>query len=148
MLAASRINFFFSGSKPTLRDRLKLKRFIHYILKREKKQLESINIVFSNDAEVHKINKAYLNHDYLTDIVTFELSAKGKPIIAELYISCDRVRENAQLHNTSFGYELHRVIFHGVLHLCGYNDKTKRQSRVMRHQEDVYLEQYLGKCFT
>jgi rRNA maturation RNase YbeY len=142
MPQGSRINFFFSGSNPPLADRLRLKKFIVAIFKMEKKQLESINIVFSNDAELLRLNKAYLNHDYLTDIVTFELSARGRPKTGELYISCDRVKENAYKHATSFKHELHRVIFHGVLHLCGYKDKTRAQSKDIRNREDFYLDKY------
>lgn len=142
MPTASKVNFFFSGSRPTLGDRLRLRKFITSIFRREKTKLESISFIFANDELLHKINKEYLAHDYYTDIITFELSARTHPKVSEVYISCDRVRENAQIHKSSFKEELHRVIFHGVLHLCGYNDKTQKQSREIRNRENYYLDKY------
>lgn len=142
MPRASIVNFFFWGAKPTLGDRLRLKKFIIFIFKKEKQPLESVNIVFSNDAHLHRINNDYLAHDYPTDIVTFDLSERSGLTTAELYISCERVKENARSHDSSFRLELHRVVFHGVLHLCGYQDKTKKQSANMREREDYYLAKY------
>ena len=138
----SKVNFFFSGSKPALKERLRLKRFIFSIFKQEGKKLDSISFIFSNDEVIHQINKEYLGHDYYTDIITFELNARKQPILAEVYISCDRVKENAQLNDTSFKEELHRVIFHGVLHLSGYRDKSPSQLRQMRKKENHYLHRY------
>ena len=137
-----KVNFFFSECKPTLRHRLRLKRFIIAIFKQEKRLLESISFVFTNDKRLLELNKNYLNHDYYTDIITFELSEKNRPTVAEVYISCDRVQENAKIHNNSFKEELHRVIFHGVLHLCGYKDKANNQSKQMRGKENSYLRRY------
>ena len=142
MPPVSKVNFFFLGSKPTLRERTRLKKFIISIFEREKKQLDSISFIFADDETLREINKEYLAHDYYTDIITFELSGKLRPKLSEVYISCDRVKENAQIHKTRFKEELHRVIFHGVLHVCGYNDKTKRQSQVMRDKEGYYLDKY------
>lgn len=142
MPPASKINFFFLESRPTLKDRARLKKFILTIFKNEKRQLTSLSIVFTNDKQLHAINKGYLGHDYFTDIITFDLSAKNHPKQSEIYISCDRVMENAQIHNTSFKEELHRVIFHGALHLCGFNDKTPQQEKEMRRKENYYLQQY------
>ncbi len=142
MPPAPKVNFFFSGSRPTLDERIRLRKFIISIFRREKTRLESISFIFADDLLLHKINKEYLAHDYYTDIITFELSAGTLPKVSEVYISCDRVKENAQIHKTSFKEELHRVIFHGVLHLCGYNDKTQKQSREMRNRENYYLEKY------
>ena len=142
MPRASKVNFFFSGSKPTIGDRLRLKKFIISVFRQEKTPLESIGFIFTNDEFLYQMNKEYLAHDYYTDIVTFELSAKTDPKISEVYISCDRVKENAQIHRSSFKEELHRVMLHGVLHLCGYTDKTKRQSLLMRKRENYYLSKY------
>ncbi len=89
------------------------------------------------------INKKYLNHDYDTDIITFPFSSPEMPIEAELYISIPKIKEQAKEFNCSFKEELHRVIFHGVLHLCGYNDKTTSQISQMRAKENFYLEKYL-----
>lgn len=137
-----KVNFFFSGCKPTLRDRLRLKGFIISIFRREKRELESISFVFTNDKTLHELNRNYLSHDYYTDIITFEFSGANHPILSEVYISCERVRENAKIHNSSFKEELHRVIFHGVLHLCGYKDKSTRQSKEIRSKENQYLLHY------
>ncbi|HET6722634.1 MAG TPA: rRNA maturation RNase YbeY [Chitinophagaceae bacterium] len=138
------IHFFFDGSKPRLPNRAKLKQFLRFIFKSEGIELDSINFIFSTDQEVHRINKKFLGHDYLTDIVTFSLARKGNPVIADVYISIDRVRENAILQGEPFQRELHRVIFHGALHLCGYNDKLKSQTKEMRRREDHYLSGYFG----
>jgi rRNA maturation RNase YbeY len=88
------------------------------------------------------LNKTHLNHDTYTDIITFELSPKNEALIADIYISVERVKENAQSFTTSFQKELHRVIFHGALHLCGYKDKSKKQSQLMRFKEEENLILY------
>ena len=138
------IHFFFEGSKPPLKNRQKLKSFISSIFIAEKRKLESLNFIFTNDRTIHGINKRYLDHDFYTDIITFQLSNGTNPVIAEVYISSDRVKENAAIHNTSFREELHRVIFHGVLHLCGYRDKSSPQTKKMRARENTYLLKYFG----
>ncbi|WP_315819080.1 rRNA maturation RNase YbeY [Paraflavitalea speifideaquila] len=89
-----------------------------------------------------EINRQYLQHDYFTDIITFNLSSHPAPVIGEIYISIDRVRDNAQQFSTTFRDELHRVIFHGALHLCGYKDKTAKEEKLMRAKEDEYLTRY------
>lgn len=104
--------------------------------------LESLNYVFCSDRELLQINKNYLGHDYYTDIITFDLSGQNKTIMAEIYISVERVRDNARQLGVSFKEELHRVVFHGVLHLCGYGDKDEKLSRKMREKENLYLNQY------
>lgn len=139
---ASKVNFFFEGVAPIIRDRKKLKQFIISIFEGEKRKLGSINYIFSTDTVVQKINKKYLNHNVLTDIVTFDLSEKGESIIGEIYISVDRVKENAIMHEASFANELHRVMFHGVLHLCGFGDKTLSEIKKMREKESYYLTKY------
>jgi probable rRNA maturation factor len=138
-----KLYFFFWDVNPYLADRSKLKSFIHSIFRNEGKRVQSLSFIFTNDGNLLSINKQYLNHDYFTDILTFDLSDGQSSISAEVYISCDRVKENALIHRTTFKEEIHRVIFHGVLHLCGYNDKTPRQSKRIRGKEDLYLAQYL-----
>ena len=142
--ARSKVKFFFLNSNPSLKDRNRLKKFIISILNKENRGLETINYVFTDDKNLLAINKKYLNHNFLTDIITFELSNKDLPITAEVYISAERVKENAGIHKTTFKKELHRVIFHGALHLCGYNDKTSRQVNQIRKREDYYLAKYFG----
>lgn len=104
----------------------------------EQQQLESLNIIFCSDPFLLNMNKEYLNHDYFTDIITFDYATDS--IEGELYISLDRIRENATDLEVAFEHELHRVIIHGVLHLCGYGDKTDEEISIMRAKEDAYLK--------
>lgn len=108
----------------------------------EKKRLENLNVIFCTDDALLAINREFLNHDFYTDIITFPLSSKGQAVEAELYISVDRVRENAKKQDTRFSTELHRVLFHGCLHLTGYNDKSSQQIKKIREREDYYLRLY------
>ena len=140
----SKVNFFFDAVTPTIRNRTGLKRFIVSIFKEEKRKLESVNYVFSNDKSVQQINRTYLDHSYSTDVITFELSEIEQAVIGEVYISVERVRENSSNYRTSFNNELHRVMFHGALHLCGYGDKSPSEIVEMRKKEMYYLTKYLG----
>ena len=102
-----------------------------------------MNYIFCSDEYLLEVNNNFLQHDFYTDIITFDLSlSKTSPTIGEIYISVDRVKENAITHKTSFELELHRVIFHGALHLCGYKDKTKKDALLMRDKEEDCLSMY------
>ena len=126
-----------------LKDRKRLKSFIFSLFLKEGKELDSMNIVFCSDDYLLEINKQHLQHDFYTDIITFDLSeSKISPITAELYISIDRVKDNASALKTNVSNELHRVIFHGSLHLCGYCDKTKKDILIMRAKEEEYISLY------
>ncbi|MBD0294624.1 MAG: rRNA maturation RNase YbeY [Flavisolibacter sp.] len=140
----NKIQFHYLTTPFSFSNRTRLKLFLLDIFKKEKKQVEKINYVFCNDEYLLKINKSYLNHDTYTDIITFELSEKGDPIIADIFISIERVKENAATFNISFSKELQRVIFHGALHLCGYKDKKEKEKAYMRKQEEKYLNLYFG----
>jgi probable rRNA maturation factor len=135
------IQFFFQGVKASLADRTHLKRYIQSIFKKEGRDLESINFIFCSDKALLDINRQFLGHDFYTDIITFDLS-ESKLIRAEIYISIERVRDNASQLGISFKSEIHRVIFHGVLHLCGFKDKNKADKAIMRGKEDFYLSRY------
>jgi rRNA maturation RNase YbeY len=113
------------------------------MLKKEGREIEHINFIFCDDEYLININKQYLNHDTYTDIITFELSKKGAQLLSDIYISVERVKENAKAFNTSLANELHRVIFHGCLHLCGYKDKSREDEGLMREKETYYLREYL-----
>lgn len=141
MAYAGTIQFFFP-LKTSLANRTKLKVFLEGIFRKEGKVLENLNYVFCSDKELLRINRDFLGHDYYTDIITFDLSGNNRETTAEIYISVERVMENARQLGVSFKEELHRVIFHGVLHLCGYGDKNEKLSRIMREREDLYLNQY------
>ncbi|MCC7401516.1 MAG: rRNA maturation RNase YbeY [Chitinophagaceae bacterium] len=136
------INFFYPNKKYYLRNSNSLKTFIETIFLKEGKELNSMNYIFCSDNDLLKINKAYLNHNYFTDIITFNLSDNKEIIQGEAYISIDRVMANAKRMKISFKNELLRVIFHGSLHLCGYNDKTNIEAGTMREKEDYYLSIY------
>lgn len=138
------IHFFFSAGNISLKNRTALKQFITSIFKSEGKKLKSLNYVFCSDEYLLEINRSSLNHDYYTDIITFDLSATKDLIEGEIYISVDRVRDNAQALALTIQEELHRVIFHGALHLCGYKDKSPKDSKAMRAAEDKYLAKYFG----
>ena len=134
---------FHELEKVKLHSRKTLKKFTANIFLQEGRILETLSIVFCSDEYLLNINKQHLKHDYYTDIITFDLSeTKKSPIIAELYISVERVKENSVTNKVSFINEIHRVIFHGVLHLCGFRDKLKTDIAVMRSKENAYLSKY------
>lgn len=141
MASQGKIKFFFI-QKTSLAERGRLKIFIERVFRQEGKKLGGLNYVFCSDKELLKINRDFLKHDYYTDIITFDLTEPGQPMQAEIHISVDRVRENARDLGVSFKSELHRVIFHGVLHLCGYRDKTKREQEDIRNKENICLRRY------
>ncbi|MEO5947660.1 MAG: rRNA maturation RNase YbeY [Chitinophagaceae bacterium] len=140
-LSKSKVYFFSQGVKLTLQSRTRLKGFIESIFNKEGKRLSSINYIFCTDKALLEINKQFLKHDFYTDIITFDLSESAE-ITAEIYISVDRVRDNAKNLGVSFKSELLRVIFHGALHLSGYKDKTKLEKADMSEKEDHYLNKY------
>jgi rRNA maturation RNase YbeY len=139
-----KVNFFSEDVKSNIKNKRALKGFIEFIFKKEKNGLQSINFIFCTDKKLREINKQYLNHNYFTDIITFRLSEPGRPIASEVYISVDRVKENAKNIGVTYKSELHRVLFHGVLHLCGYSDKSRGDKTIMRNKEDFYLLKYFG----
>lgn len=137
-----KVHFNYADRKLNLSNKTTLKDFVELLFKQEKKQLSNIQFVFCSDEYLLEINKACLNHDYYTDIITFGLSEPNFPIEAEVYISIDRVADNAKNLKLTFKNELLRVVFHGALHLCGYKDKKKSDVEQMRQKEDYYLKAY------
>jgi len=140
----TKVHFFSHDIRPNLRNTGNLKQFIQSIFRKEGKTLHSINYVFCSDKVLLRINKEYLDHDFYTDVITFNLSPNSKTLSAEVYVSIDRIRDNARKLRVSITSELHRVIFHAALHLCGYNDKTKKDLETMRGLEDKLLHKYFG----
>ena len=138
----SNVHFHFLKGGNSLSNRTSLKSFIATLFKKEGKKLGEIHYIFCSDDYLLEINRQHLKHDYYTDIITFGLSSLGHPINAEIYISVDRVKDNAHQFNDTFKRELHRVIFHGALHLCGYKDKKAMDQQLMRKMEDKYLGLY------
>ncbi len=139
----NKIRFHYLSRIPWLRDRLLLKNFTASIFRLENKKLAELQVIFCSDEYLLGLNQQYLDHSTLTDIITFDLTSQpGSAIEGEIYISVDRVVENAAKFGCSAQDEMHRVIFHGVLHLCGYNDKSHGDKRSMRSKEDYYLKSY------
>jgi probable rRNA maturation factor len=137
---------FLSADRPVpVKTRTVLKGFIESVFRKEKQPLSSIHYIFCSDEYLLQINNDFLKHDYYTDIITFGLSEKGQPIEAEIYISTDRVRDNAKTLGQPFSKEILRVIFHGALHLCGYRDKKKSEITTMREKEEYYLRLFEKK---
>ena len=97
-----------------------------------------LSFIFCSDEYLKKINFKYLNHDFFTDVITFDYS-KEKLLFGDIYISTDRVKENAKIYSSYFNEELFRVIIHGVLHLCGFNDKTEEEKNLIRSKENEFL---------
>ena len=140
--ASNPIRFNYLDRKFRFPRRSNLKRFLVSLFKTEGFRVEAVNYVFCSDDYLLGINQAHLDHDTLTDIITFQYSDSDQPLVSDIYVSVDRVKENAGLYNTTFLDELHRVIFHGALHLCGYKDKSKTESSRMRAAENRYLAKY------
>jgi probable rRNA maturation factor len=137
------ISFNTADKNTTLTNRLALKVFIEKGLKKEGIAIDTLQYVFCSDKFLLNINKSFLNHDYYTDIISFDLSETKGKLIGEVYISVDRVKDNAKTHKASNTEELLRVIFHGALHFCGYKDKKPADAKEMRAQENKWLKSYL-----
>lgn len=123
----------------TLKDKIKIKKWILKSVEEEQRGVNFISFNFCSDEYIIELNNNALKHNYYTDIITFELSYKNENIEGDIYISIDRVKENAKILKESFTDELQRVIIHGVLHLCGYKDKSSKETRKMREKENYYL---------
>ncbi|HNY06975.1 MAG TPA: rRNA maturation RNase YbeY, partial [Bacteroidales bacterium] len=117
------INYFSEVIDFDLKNQSVIKKWINHVVENEKKEIETINYIFCNDEYLHNLNVDYLKHDTLTDIITFDYSTDNT-ISGDIFISIERVKENAVLFKKSFDDELNRVIVHGILHLIGYNDKS------------------------
>lgn len=137
------ISFNKADATATLKNRVALKSFIEKSVKKEGLSIESLNYVFCSDKYLLEINKQFLDHNYYTDIISFDLSEVPGQLIGEVYISVDRVKDNAKTHGATFSEELLRVIFHGALHFCGYKDKKPADAKKMRQMEDLWLSAYM-----
>ena len=136
--------FFNNADRSTsLRSRTELKTFINKQCLKEGVHIETLQYVFCSDAFLLDINKRFLNHNFYTDIISFDLSEQKGSLIGDVYISIDRVKENAKTGGNLYTHELLRVIFHGALHFCGYKDKKPADQKTMRSMEDKWLKAYL-----
>ncbi|MES2591063.1 MAG: rRNA maturation RNase YbeY [Bacteroidota bacterium] len=136
------ITFQTEDFKFTLKNKTLLKQWITSVVVKKKRKVGEMTFVFCSDAYLLNINKQYLNHDTYTDIITFDYSKEDskQPISGDIFISLDRIKENAEKYSKSFENELNRVIIHGTLHLLGYTDKTKISKAEMTTQEDLCLK--------
>ncbi|MDR1666105.1 MAG: rRNA maturation RNase YbeY [Bacteroidales bacterium] len=132
------IRFFFDGTDFRLSHQRKISQWLQKVAARENRKTGALCYVFVSDRRILELNRQFLHHDDYTDIITFDNSTE-KEISGEMYISIDTVRKNAKRYRTGFDNELLRVMVHGILHLCGYNDKTTRERQVMRAMEDDSL---------
>lgn len=135
----TKINFRSGDRNFVFPNKTGLKIFIASLFKKEKTKLSEINYIFCSDEMLLQINQDFLQHNYYTDIITFGLNEPGHPVEAEIYVSIDRVKDNAAQLGISYQEEMKRVLFHGALHLCGYKDKKKSEIILMRQKEDQYL---------
>jgi len=144
-MAINTVHFYFENVHLTLKERGNLKGFINNLIIKEKRKLNNLNYIFCSDQALLRINRKYLGHNFYTDVVTFDLSSSPKEILADIYISVARIKENAKNLQIPIKEELHRVMFHGLLHLCGYNYKTEQQKKLMRKMEDFYTTLYFSR---
>lgn len=137
-----KISFHIEGIDFKLTNDHSIARWLGQVFKTEEKELNSLSIILCSDDYLHNLNVEYLQHDTLTDVITFPYSILGKPIEGDIFISIDRIKENAEQLNITFQDELHRVMVHGALHLAGYADKTPEEATIIRAKEDFYLSQF------
>ena len=133
------ITYFTEDSDFVFKGKLLNNRWLKMVAESEIKRIGDISIIFCSDNYILDVNIKYLQHDYFTDIITFDY-CEGQKLSGDLFISIDSVRENARFYGTEFEDELNRVIVHGVLHLIGYDDHTEADQNTMRSKEDYYLE--------
>ncbi|WP_225000093.1 rRNA maturation RNase YbeY [Cesiribacter sp. SM1] len=136
------INFFEEDIQFKLPQKTKIRTWIKNVVKTEGADISEINYIFCSDPYLKQVNIDYLQHDYFTDIITFDNSDQEEILEGDIFISIDRIRENSTDFSSSFDQELRRVIIHGVLHLLGYRDKSADEQTQMRQKEDQYLSLY------
>jgi rRNA maturation RNase YbeY len=136
------INYFFENID-SREIHPKISEWLENLIKIENKKLGDINYIFCDDEYLLKVNQDYLDHDYYTDIITFDY-VKGKTISGDIFVSLPRILDNAFILSQDFESEFRRVLAHGLLHLCGYKDKTEEEESTMRQKEDFYINRYLN----
>jgi len=134
-----KINFFNEDTNYTLKGKTSIKKWINETISAEGYKLSELNFIFCSDDYLLRINQDFLQHDYYTDVITFDNSEELKTILGDIFISIDRVKDNAKQNNAKTIDELCRIIIHGTLHLLGYKDKSKNDKIAMTAKEDFYL---------
>jgi len=133
------INFFTEDIFFNLKNKNAVRKWLNFVITNEQHSLLQLNYIFCSDTFLLDINTSYLNHNYFTDVITFDNASFSDTIEGDIFISIDRINENFLSFNTSFDHELSRVIVHGLLHLLGYNDSTPEQISIIRQKENYYL---------
>ena len=141
LFVVNKIDFYYEDCSFVYKGKIATRNWINRAVKENNKQLGAISIIFCSDNYLLKINQDYLNHDYFTDISTFDY-CEGNSVSGDLFISIDMIRANAEKFGVEFIDELHRVIIHGVMHLVGFKDKTEEEAQTMRAQENYWLERF------
>ncbi|MBS1589886.1 MAG: rRNA maturation RNase YbeY [Bacteroidetes bacterium] len=138
------VRYFEQDVSAKLKDKRKLSQFLLQIIRQKRPDLKTIDLtyIFCNDTFLLDLNQRFLNHDTLTDIITFDMSENNHSLLSEIYISVERIAENARKFENAYLKELHRIIFHGTLHLCGFKDKTPNEKAIMTQEENHCLSQY------
>ena len=136
----ARINFFTEDTTYALKQKTIIKKWIEATIVAESYQLQELNFILCSDEYLLRINQDFLQHDDYTDVITFDNSEELKMIVGDIFISIDRIKENAKSFGSTTMHELCRVIIHGTLHLLGYKDKGKQAKTLMTSKEDFYLE--------
>ncbi len=137
--AHKNITFYTADCTYVLRGKNDIRKWLTAVAKTEKQRIDALSYVFCSDSYLYNMNVQFLNHKTLTDIITFDTAESVNGITGEIYISIDRVRENAAELGLLFRDELHRVMAHGLLHLCGYKDKLPKDKKRMTSREDFSL---------
>ena len=135
----SKINFFTEDLTYNLKGKIAIKKWLQETIVAEGYQLAELNFIFCSDEYLLRVNQDFLQHDYYTDVITFDNSEELKTILGDIFISIDRVKDNANQNNATTNDELCRIMVHGLLHLLGYRDKTQKAKKEMTAKEDFYL---------
>jgi probable rRNA maturation factor len=138
-MPSQKINFYTEDVDFTLKDKGLTRDWIKVVVEKENFRLKELNYIFCSDEYLLKVNQEYLDHDTYTDIITFDNSEEEKTVEGDIFVSIERIKENASKYKTPFHHEMNRVLIHGVLHLLGYKDKSEKETALMRNKEDTYL---------
>lgn len=140
------IRFFYDNVKPAISSKRNLIKFIEKVIQEENKVPGDLNFIFTDDETLLLMNTEFLGHDYYTDVITFG-EKDDKTVNGEVYLSVDRIKENAEIYNVKLEEETLRVLIHGVLHLCGYDDKSEYERRIMRDAEGKYIKLFMKEMY-
>lgn len=134
------VYFYSADSQVSIKPGQGYKNTIKQVFLKEEYDLKKLSFIFCSDDFILNLNREFLKHDFYTDILTFLLSLPNDPVEGEVYLSIDRIKENAKVFGVPYQNELLRVMIHGALHLCGYTDKSKAEKKLMREKEDFYIK--------